>query len=50
MACRALWNITSDESFYSNVLSKIGIQLKNQKALNVSSIKENSQKMKEEKL
>ena len=53
MACRALWNTTSDESFHSNYYLKLNscIQLKNQKIkmLNVFSVMENSPKMTEEK-
>ena len=54
MTCRALWKITSDESFHSDVLFETDtsfIQLKNQKikTLNLSSVMENFPKMNDKK-
>ena len=52
MACRALWNTTSDESLHSDVLSEIDFMYsikESEKTLNVSSVMENSLKINEEK-
>ena len=53
MECRALLNITSDESFHSDVLSEIDFMYSTKesekKTLNVSSVMEYSPKMNEKK-